>query len=92
MQVATMTLQQCVIMGYRQDKKSGEWIADIGYTGGRESIHLIEAAQKEMFPVGKYGTAVIEMVPKQVIQDYQDGQFISNNWRSDLLMDFKPNK
>ena len=88
-QLATMALQNVVITGFREDRKTGEWSADLAYVGGRESVKLIDKSQKEKLPVGKFGTVIIEMAPKQSIQDYKEGQFISNGWRSDILMDFR---
>lgn len=88
-QMATMALQNVVITGFREDKKTGDWSADLAYVGGRESVKLIDKSQREKLPVGKFGTVILEMASKQSIQDYKDGQFISNGWRSDILMDFR---
>jgi len=89
---ATMKVEGCLISEYREDKKTGEVIAELCYMGGRESVKLLDRSQKEQFSVCKQGVATLEMVPKQSIQNYKDGQFISSNWRSDFMTDFKPYK
>jgi len=92
MQMASMKVEDCVISEFRVNEKTREVVAELCYMGGRESVKLLAPEQKDQFPTGRSGTAILQMVPKQVIQSYKDGQFISSNWRCDFMSDFKASK
>lgn len=95
----TGTLTDCQIASFKQrTSKKGEsyWVADIVWLGGHTSVRLLDPSQKNLFPVGHWGTATFEQGFKEDTRAWQNERGSGNMPIQDpiihCLTDFKPNK
>lgn len=87
---ATMTVEQCIITGIKETK-NGDLLADFIYMGGKDSVK-IDKSKKESLPIGKYGTAILQMNSIQSVREFNDNSFISSGWKAEFLAEFKAYK